>query len=101
MPISKTVKRVILFICAFLFLLVSNFDFYRLQEYLPADLLKELIISDSLWQIAFFILLGIYEYDYDRVEYTYNGKKIPMVIIVGVSFILFIITTNLRYLSQC
>lgn len=94
MPISKNVKRNIAFICFFFFSWGMNFKSYNLPQYLPADLLKELLISDCLSQAAFFILLAIYE----PLEITFKGKKIYLMFVLVIIYIFYIVSSCLRYL---
>lgn len=96
MKISSNVRRVIGFICFFICFTIFSCgiktQFYSLQQYLPMDLLKELLISECLGQVSFLILLGFFE----PIEYTYNGKKVYLMVIFEIMFILYLIFSYLQ-----
>lgn len=95
MKISEKSKKVICFICFFLFFIGGGFnpDIY-LESYLPREMFHSKILDDCLKSIAFMIMLSIFE----PLEIEYKSRKYGLIIVIDIIIVFYLCYSYLKIL---
>lgn len=87
-------KKIVLFICLFLFFLGLNPKIYAIKQYLPAELSNQMLIGNCISKVIFLILLTIAL----PLKITYKGKNYYLIFLFDAIVILFSIFSYIWFL---